>query len=88
MRMIWFLPSARTKFLSFVRLRYGSKVFNYWDTGWNEVLGPKGLRSEVFFVRIKRENITQLEFKPMIFNLLMVILVLVWLFYCCSLYKA
>jgi hypothetical protein len=84
-RIIWFLPAFRTKCLSSISLWFGSYVYQRWDGGWNEKLGPKGLKDEVIFISAERGAFRNFRFKAILFRVLMIFFILWIVFYCCSL---
>jgi hypothetical protein len=87
LREIWFLPTFRSKFFVLSGLLLSSKTFKYWDCGWNETLGPKGANNELITLTNKLDSLNHLQFKNILF-LSFFIVVVFFLFYCCSLYKA
>lgn len=78
--IIWFLPAVRTKFLSYWGLGYGEKVFKLWDTGWNEAIGLKGAKDEILFISQKRGLTSAVEFKPILFRVLLIFIILFLIF--------
>jgi hypothetical protein len=44
------LVSFSSKFPLFIGLNFRSLVFKWWDAGWREKMGPKGVSAE--FVRV------------------------------------
>lgn len=88
LREIWFLPSFRSKFMSLTVLFYSSVRFKYWDCGWNEMVGPKGVREELGVLSNKADVVNHLRYKNILFIRVFILIVLILFLYCCSLYKA
>jgi hypothetical protein len=44
---IWFLVAFSTKIPLFFGLNFRGQIWKWWDAGWSEKLGPKGLRLEL-----------------------------------------
>lgn len=85
---MWFLPRFSGKFILFWGLRLGGWVYKYWDAGWNEKVGPLGLREELRTLRREREKSYHLSFKFYLIISLLIIILLYFCFYFYSLYKA
>jgi hypothetical protein len=60
---IWFLPALRTKFISFIGLYYGKIVHKYWDRGWNELMGPRGVSAEINVLAVNTDKLNHLNVK-------------------------
>lgn len=86
LREIWFLPSFSSKFFRLGRLLFSSNTFKYWDCGWNEVLGPKGVSNEVGFLASKADSLNHLRFKNILFLRFFILVMFLLLLYCCSLF--
>lgn len=76
LRMIWFLPSLRTKMVRSLTLKYGRTVRKYWDGGWNELLGPQGLKEEIGTLSSKIDLVNHISFKLIILIRFLLILIL------------
>jgi hypothetical protein len=63
---IWFLVSLRTKFSSKASLIYSQCVLKTWDYGWNEQLGPQGLKKELRFLARSIDLVLRIPFKAVI----------------------
>lgn len=85
---IWFLPAFRAKLIRFLGLFYGKIVAKYWDRGWNETLGPRGLRKELLFISSKVDKTVHISVKLILFFSFLLLVLLGVIFYSCSLYKA
>jgi NADH:ubiquinone oxidoreductase subunit 5 (subunit L)/multisubunit Na+/H+ antiporter MnhA subunit len=47
LRLIWFLVAFSTKLPLFFGLNFRGQIWKWWDAGWNEKLGPKGVSLEL-----------------------------------------
>lgn len=75
--IMWFLPRTRTKILSSRMLNIGNRVFKYWDSGWNEIVGPKGVSQEVRHLGAKVDYYRRLPFKIVIYIILVGVIALI-----------
>ncbi len=80
LREIWFLPAFRTKLTTLGGLSYSSSRFKYWDCGWNEVVGPKGLRGELSVLTNKLDRLNHFTFKNILFVRFFILVVLILFF--------
>lgn len=85
LRQMWFLPDLRTKFSSLLGLFYSSFSYKYWDCGWNEIIGAKGVRAEMRILSNRLDLFNHLNFKKVLFVRFINLVIFVLLFYCCSL---
>lgn len=63
---IWFLVSLRRKLPAAISKNYGKIVVKTWDSGWNEIIGPQGVKNEVLVLRTKFDVINHARFKLLI----------------------
>jgi NADH:ubiquinone oxidoreductase subunit 5 (subunit L)/multisubunit Na+/H+ antiporter MnhA subunit len=84
---MWFLVNLRTSFISSLGINYGKYVLKRWDCGWNEILGPQGLKNEIFVLSYKIDKINHLNYKIilMITFISTISLIIYFFIYCCSL---
>lgn len=80
LREIWFLPSFSTKLTTIRGLFYSSTRFKYWDCGWNEVIGPKGIRGELLFLANKLDKLNHFTFKNILFVRFFILVILILFF--------
>lgn len=81
-RNIWFLPSIRTKILSFISLWYGENIRKSWDKGWNENIGPQGLARELIVISNSFDKNTHRRYKTLLFFSLMALIIMFIIFFC------
>ena len=83
---MWFLVRISTKFASSLGLSYGKYVLKSWDQGWNEILGPQGVKKEVLIMSVTLDKINHLRFKVILILSFLSGAGFIWLlFYYCSL---
>lgn len=85
---IWFLPAVSTKLVRHLSLAYGKTVRKFWDHGWNETLGPKGLSNELKVLALTSDKITHSSIKSILWFSFVIILILLLIFCYYSLHKA
>jgi hypothetical protein len=85
---IWFLVSFSTTFISALRIKYGKYVLKSWDYGWNEILGPQGLKTELVVLSYGVDKINHLNYKILLIITFISIIsfILFFLVYYCSLF--
>lgn len=88
MGTMWFLPIISRKLVLLLGFNYRKRVEKYWDYGWNEALGPRGLSSEIRVMGSLRSRWTQLRFKSLMFLSFTFLILIIIYIYLYSLYKA
>jgi hypothetical protein len=85
---IWFLVSFRTSFISALGVGYGKYILKSWDCGWNEIIGPQGLKSEIISLSYKIDKINHLNYKIILIITFITLIRFIGYFfiYCCSLF--
>jgi hypothetical protein len=88
-RLIWFLVAFSTKIPLFFGLNFRGQIWKWWDAGWREKLGPKGLSMELISLSGTRDTRFHWAYKYYLFVALLLTSIWGWYILCFySLYKA
>jgi hypothetical protein len=85
---MWFLPAFRTKLVRWLGFSYGKMILKYWDGGWNEIIGPQGIKIEFSTLSLKLGRHTHSSIKLILFAGFFLVVICSLLLCGCSLYKA
>lgn len=76
---LWVNPNFTAYFSSSNVITRSHIIFKFWDRGWRELIGPKGLANEINALGILSVKSTKIDFKVfLIFNLIIWILLFVF----------
>lgn len=60
---MWVNPNYTAYYSSKNRLAYGAIIYKFWDNGWSELIGPRGLSKETMTLRKLIRNVGIYDFK-------------------------
>lgn len=80
--LIWFLVALSTKFPLFFGLNFRGQIWKWWDAGWREKLGPKGVSLELFSAGGIRDTSFHWTYKYYLFTALSLTLLWGWCILC------
>nr|BAT57240.1 NADH dehydrogenase subunit 5 [Fabaeformiscandona kushiroensis] len=87
--LMWFLVSLSTKLPLFFGLNFSGQIWKWWDAGWSEKLGPKGLSLELNSLSGLSDLSFHLAYKYYLFTAFLLAFIWGWYIFCFhSLYKA